>query len=143
MIPYKAPSQKAGFSMAEILVILVAIGLIIGVFAFKLGSSYRTIRAEEGRTGLRAVYMQMRLLYNERNSYRYKSDGSLFPAVPFNVVGNVPGFKVNDLKGAYFVDSDYKITACSNTAFTATVTGSRAPVTGVTITINQNGTISG
>lgn len=129
--------RKKAFTLIEILTTIVVLATMIAIAVVTMPGAMRRSYTIEARSGLTSIYTQMRLLRIRSGSFNEHVAGNRA------VVGNVPGFRAGDLRSTYFVDADYTITGIALNTFTARVRGSRAPVAGVEMTINENGTVTG
>lgn len=132
---------KKGFTLVELLVVIIIVGILAAVSIPMMRGNMDRARATEAVAGLGAIRTQLRLVLAETGAYNVNPSGGAITAAA--VVGNVPGFFAGDLTGTFFIDANYTITAITANTFTVRALGTAAPVTGLTITIDDAGTITG
>ena len=136
---------KKGFTLIELLIVIIIVGILASVSVPMMRGNVKRARASEAVAALGAIRTQMRLVMAEHGTYN-AADANV--TVGGGVFNNVPGFAAGDLNGRYFSEADYNIEACTNTTFMANVTGSatggtsNTNMSGVNITIDEDGNIN-
>ena len=130
------------FTVFEIVIACFVTILIAAMLVASMPSTLRKARGQEAATALRAIRNAMNLNFNKTLDYRLKSDGTNFPATPFNVVGNIPGYeKAGCLTGSYYKDSDNRVLGLGANIFTVRAYGTRPGVQNVDLMIRESGDV--
>jgi prepilin-type N-terminal cleavage/methylation domain-containing protein len=131
-------AKKSGFTLVELMVVAIIVALLAAVAIPLMSANRKRAASTEGEAGLGTVRSALRAVYAQRGVYNQNLSGAAISAGA--VAGIVPGIQTNDLRGAYFNDSHYTISAIAADTYTLQVSGStNRNVVGVTITLNQDG----
>lgn len=131
-------SRKAGFTLVELMVVAIIVALLAAVAIPLMSANRKRAASTEGEAGLGTIRTALRAVFAERGVYNQNLNGAAIGAGA--VAGIVPGIQTNDLRGTYFSDANYTISAIGTDTYTLQVSGStNRNVLGVTITLNQDG----
>jgi prepilin-type N-terminal cleavage/methylation domain-containing protein len=142
-----------GFTLIELLLVIIIVGIMAVMSVPMMRGQIKRTCSLEAEAGLRAIAVQMRLMRSGTGSYldipgtpddftQNEKVPIINPSYPGTSYPGVPGFKIGDLTGAFFVDVDYSITVEGPDAFTAEAVGSKPEVSGVTVSIDENESIT-
>ena len=120
--------NKAGFTLIELMVVAIIIAILAAVAIPLMAANKKRAYATEAQTGCAAIKMALRVMQAD-------SGMPVLSSVVPN--GNVKGIAANDLDGTYFITSDYKVTS-TTTNFVIVVTGTKAVVSGETLTMTNS-----
>ena len=140
--------NKSGFTLVELMVVAVIVAILAAVAIPLMSGNKKRAIATEAEAGLGTVRSALRAMYAQTSDYSEDLNGGAIAAGA--VVGQVPGINAGDLKGRYFDDSDYSITAIGATTYDLQCAGNSAASTapakaeadGITITMDEEGAIS-
>lgn len=94
----------------------------------------------EAESALGSARSAMRAMYAKTTDYTNDGDGGTISAG--DPVTAIPGIDATDFNGRYFQTSDYDVQAVAAAAYTLRCRGSTGDVSGVTITLDENGTFT-
>jgi len=141
-------NRRSGFTLVELMVVAVIVAILAAVAIPLMSGNKKRAIATEAEAGLGTVRTALRAMYAQTTAYNQNLNGAAIAAGA--VVGNVPGINAGDLKGRYFDDSDYSITAIAAATYALQSSGNSAASTapakadaaGIVITMNQDGAIT-
>ena len=133
-------SSKAGFTLVELMVVAIIVALLAAVAIPLMSANKKRAAATEGEAGLGTLRSCFRAIYAEKGVYNQNLNGAAINVAA--AVGNVPGVSAGDLNGKYFVDANYTVTSVSASNYTVQVVGTTGVVSGITITLDHNGTFT-
>ncbi len=125
--------KKFGFTLVELMVVAVIVAILAAVAIPLMSANKKRAMATEAESTLGTIRSAMRALYAQKNAYNVDLNGTTISAL-----SGVPGVTVADLKGRYFLDTDYSITVGAST-YSAQAKGSVGDANGITITLDQDG----
>lgn len=125
--------KKFGFTLVELMVVAVIVAILAAVAIPLISANKKRAMATEAESTLGTIRSAMRALYAQKNAYNVDLNGTTISAL-----SGVPGVTVADLKGRYFLDTDYSITVGAST-YSAQAKGSVGDANGITITLDQDG----
>lgn len=139
--------RQAGFTLVELLVVVIIVGVLAGVGIPLLTGQIDRARASEAEAGLGTIRSGLRAFFAENETYV----GATLAGVGINTTAGSP--TGGDLDGRYFDDGDYSLPSLTLTASTyciqaigsgagPTEAPRAADVAGVTRSMNEAGTIS-
>lgn len=131
---------KSAFTIMELLLVVIIAAVMAAAAMPGLKANMRKERAREAMAVLGAIRTQMRIIRGETGAYDIKPDGSKI--TPGKVIDKVPGFKSGDLAGIFFAERSYNLTTVNKASFTALASSSNPKVKGITVKIDQDGTIT-
>lgn len=132
-------SARRGFTLVELMVVAVIVAILAAVAIPMMSVSRKRAMATEAESALGTVRGAMRAMYAETRDYTRSITGS---AIAPGVITVIPGVGPVDLEGKYFATGNYEIESVGTTAFVLRCVGTTGDVTGVTIRIDQDGTIT-
>jgi len=132
-------SRRSGFTLVELMVVAIIVAILAAVAIPLMSGNKKRAMATEAEAALGTMRSQLRAMYAETGAYNKKSDTVTLTA-PTSPT-NISGIAVDDLKGKYWSEPDYKLSAVSATAYTLTATGT-GEVANVVITLNEAGTFT-
>lgn len=133
-----ARGARDGFTLVELMVVAVIVAVLASVAVPLMGGGKKKAMVSEADASLGAVRACLRAMYAETRSYSRDANGDTLEAG--DALTSVPGVSVGDLEGKYFKESDYDIVSISASAYTIRCQGSTGDVSGVTVTLDQDGT---
>ena len=125
--------KKFGFTLVELMVVAVIVAILAAVAIPLMSANKKRAIATEAESTLGTIRSAMRALYAQKGAYNVDLNGTTISAL-----SGVPGVTVADLKGRYFLDTDYSITVGAST-YSAQAKGSVGDANGITITLDQDG----
>jgi len=128
---------KSGFTLVELMVVAVIVAILAAVAIPLMSGNKKRAMATEAEAALGTVRTALRAMYAETKAYNVDPNGNTISAG--TSVTNIPGVTAADLEGKYFKASDYTISAIDANTYTLRCQGSAGEVSGVTITLNQDG----
>ena len=130
--------RRSGFTLVELMVVAVIVAVLAAVAIPLMSGGKKKAMASEADAALGAVRACLRAMYAETRSYVRDPNGDALNAG--DALTTIPGVNVGDLEGKYFKESDYDIVSISADAYVIRCQGSTGDVSGVAITLDQNGT---
>jgi len=145
MPPNLSLNKKAGFTLMELMLVVIIVGAIASLSFPIMSSQLRKVYADEAISTLGSIHSQLRLNKTQTGYYSKYTDasGALVQINAGPVSDKIPPFNDQNLTRSYFVAQDYTVKSISQNAFVIEAKGSKAKVSGITITINQDGTVAG
>jgi prepilin-type N-terminal cleavage/methylation domain-containing protein len=132
-------AARSGFTLVELMVVAVIVAILAAVAVPMMGVNRKRAMATEAESALGTVRGAMRAMYAETRDYSRSFTGS---AVGPGAVTVIPGVGPVDLEGQYFRTDNYEIESVGVTTFVLRCSGSTGHVAGVTLRIDQDGTIT-
>ncbi len=132
-------SARSGFTLVELMVVAIIVSILAAVAIPLMSVSRKRAMATEAESALGTVRGAMRAMYAETRDYTRSFTGSEIAPGTMTVI---PGVGPVDLDGKYFAVDNYEIESVGPTSFVLRCTGTTGDVAGVTIRIDQDGTIT-
>jgi len=130
---------RRGFTLVELMIVAVIVGILAAVAVPLMAVNRKRAMATEGESALGTVRGALRAMYAETRDYSRSFTGSTITPGPVTVI---PGVGPVDLQGQYFAAENYEIESVGPTTFILRCSGTTGSVAGVTIRIDQDGTIT-
>ena len=131
----KLRKNKSGFTLVELMVVAVIVAILAAVAIPLMSGNKKRAMATEAEAALGSIRTALRAMYAETKAYNTDPNGTTISGS----VTNIPGVTAEDLEGKYFKSTDYDISAIAAATYTLRCQGSTGDVSGVTITLNQDG----
>lgn len=128
-----------GFTLVELMVVAVIVAILAAVAVPLMSVNRKRAMATEAEAALGTVRGAMRAMYAETRDYSKSITGETI--VPGSVTV-IPGVGPVDLEGRFFTSVDYTVESVGTTSFVLCCTGASGDVVGVTVRIDENGTIT-
>lgn len=122
--------SRSGFSLMEIMVVAILVSILATLAVPMLNGNRRRAWATEAQTGCGTVRTALRILLQAHGSYPVLSDAPVYP--------NVAGISQDELDGAFFLTSNYRITSTPSN-YVITCTGTAPQVAGKTVILTSEG----
>jgi len=139
-------NKKSGFTLVELMVVAVIVAILAAVAIPLMTGNRQRAMATEAEAGLGTMRTALRAMYAQTGAYNKDLDGNAIAAGAASTA--IPGINAGDLDGKYFDDAAYSISAVGAATYTLTANGAnsttadRADVSGITITLDQDGTFT-
>lgn len=134
----KRPDRN-GFTLVELMVVAIIVAILAAVAIPLMTAQKKRAAATEAEAGLGCIRTAMRANCVESGAYNKDArDTTVTLAAPVAAT-NMPGVNAGDLDGKYFRNTDYSIAAVAANTYTLQVSGSTSDVSGVVITLDQDG----
>ncbi len=114
--------------------VAIIVAILATVTVPLINSNRRRAWATEAQTGCGTVRTALRILLLSDGEYPTLANVPVYPSIA--------GISENDLDGAFFVTTDYRIVSTPSN-FTITCTGTSPEVAGQTVILDSQGTWSG
>ena len=125
--------DKAGFSLVELMIVIVIIGVLAAVAVPIYNNNVTKARMSEADASLGSIRTQLRVHFGENGEY---------PTADEDVVGaSWNDIKEGELTGTYFADSSYTYLSADGASFTLTCAA--GDVLNSNRTLNQTGDFGG
>jgi len=125
--------DKAGFSLVELMIVIVIIGVLAAVAVPIYNNNVTKARMSEADAALGSIRTQLRVYYGENGEY---------PTADEYVIGaSWNEIKSGELTGTYFTDSSYTYVSADGVSYTLTCAA--GDVLNSDRVLNQAGALSG
>ena len=125
--------DKAGFSLVELMIVIVIIGVLAAVAVPIYNNNVTKARMSEADASLGSIRTQLRVHYGENGEY---------PTSDEYVIGaSWNDIKSGELTGSYFTDSSFTYVSADGASFTLTCAA--GDVLNSNRTLNQSGDFGG
>lgn len=122
-------AARSGFTLIEVLIVVIILGILASIAVPQYASSIEKAKTGEAKTNLGSILTGEKLYFLENETYIDLAD---IAAINSNL--DV------DISGKYFT---YAVSGASTSAFLGTATRSGGPYSTQTITMDQTGSIGG
>ena len=120
------PAKKKGFTLTELMVVIIIIGILSAIAAFVYKNYVSSAKATEGQNLVKTVAAAAQVYYSENNN---------MPPSYSLAAGSIDSIlNVNPTQNKFY--QSYTFTKNSNVAYTVTAVGAGA-ATGITVTLDQ------
>lgn len=130
-------NKKAGFTMVELMVVAIIVGILIAVTIPIMLSNKKKSMATEGQTGLGVIRTAMQVYKLENGHYPESEKGKTMDNVTVLVM------KAGDLDGVYFKTDGYLLSVVTASNFIITATGYTNDAAGQTVSLDSEGNWGG
>ena len=128
-----------GFTLIELMVVAVIVAVLAAIAVPLMSVNRKRAMATEAEAALGTVRGALRAMYAETRDYSKSFTGATI--APGSVMA-IPGVGPVDLEGKFFTSDDYTIESVGTTSFVLNCTGASGDVSGVTVRIDESGTIT-
>ena len=96
-------NQKRGFTIVELLIVVIVIGVLAGIVLNTIGASQRKARDTQRTTDLQAVYKSLELYYQENDGYPLAADFDIdiFNGLNPDSIADPRGVQINTTASDY------------------------------------------
>jgi prepilin-type N-terminal cleavage/methylation domain-containing protein len=132
-------NKKKGFTLVELMVVILIVAILAAVAIPILRGRIDSAKWSEGKSMMGTIATAIRAYAAE------KGPNGALPTAITGTGATALGFLAADLTGTYFKDTDFTMSVTSMNpslvfTITCTPTGTNAPATPPTVTLNQAGT---
>ena len=131
----RSPRTRAGFSMAELAIVVGILVVLTAVVIPIYSSNVRKARLSEADANLGSIRTQLRIYYGQNSEYPKAPTGAMVVGAIWNDINN------GELNGKYFVDSSYTYVSAEGIDFT--ITCETESLLDSDRTINESGILAG